>query len=175
MIDMNSNEWIVEGNVWKVGDNVNTESIEPSYWQQKGYEIFLQHIGELLIPEFPGKCQKNDIWAAGANLGCSSSRNAAGSLKDKGIGVVLCKSASRIFYRNALNSGLPIFTLGDDADKINMGDRVRVNIKTASIENLTTGAKIQAKPFPDFIMELLEAGGIKQKILKRKHEYKLIK
>jgi len=166
---------IVEGNVWKVGDNVNTESIEPSYWQEQGHEIFLQHIAELLIPDFPKKVKKDDIWAAGSNLGCSSSRNAAGGLKDKGIGVIICKSASRIFYRNSLNSGLPIFTIGNDADKINMGDRVRVNIKTAEIENLTTGEKIQAKPFPDFIMDLLEAGGIKQKILKRKSEYKLLK
>jgi 3-isopropylmalate/(R)-2-methylmalate dehydratase small subunit len=172
---LNSNEWIVEGNVWKVGDNINTESIEPSNWQQAGHDLLMQHVAELLIPEFPKKVKKNDIWAAGSNLGCSSSRNAAGSLKDKGIGAIICKSASRIFYRNALNSGLPIFTIGNDADKIKMGDKLRVNIKTALIENLTTGDKFQAKPFPDFIMELLEADGIKQKILKRKNEYTLLK
>ena len=168
-------ELIVEGNVWKVGDDINTESIEPSAWQQAGPEALMEHIGELLIPEFPKKMKKGDIWLAGANLGCSSSRNAAGSLKRKGIGAIVCKSASRIFYRNALNSGLPIFTIGNDAYKINMGDKVRINIRTGKIENLTTGDTFQAQPFPDFIMEIIEAGGIVQKILKHKSEYALLK
>ncbi|MFH1647373.1 MAG: 3-isopropylmalate dehydratase [Chloroflexota bacterium] len=168
-------EWIVEGNAWVVGDNVNTESIEPSHWQQEGRAALMEHIAELLIPEFPKKMKKGDIWVSGANLGCSSSRNAAGSLREKGIGAVICKSASRIFYRNALNSGLPIFTIGDDAYKIKKGDRVRVNIRTGEIQDLTTGGKFQGQKFPDFIMEIIEAGGIKEKILKRKSEYPLIK
>lgn len=172
---MNSKEWVVEGNVWKVGNNVNTESIISSHWQQEGPEVALEHLAELLIPEFPKKMKKDDIWAAGSNLGCSSSRNAAGSLKEKGISVVLCHSVSRIFYRNAINSGLPIFEIGEDAEKINMGDRVKVNIRTGEIENLTTGEKVQAKPFPDFIMDILESGGIRGKILSRKSEYKLLR
>lgn len=170
---MNNKEWIVEGNVWKVGNNVNTESIEPSNWQQAGPEALMEHVAELLIPEFPKKMQKGDIWAAGSNLGCSSSRNAAGTLKRKGIAAVVCHSASRIFFRNSINSGLPIFMIGDEIDKINMGDRVRVNVKTGEIENLTTGAKIQAPPIADFLMEILEAGGMKEKMLAHKSEYKL--
>lgn len=170
-----SKKWIVEGNVWKVGDNVNTESIEPSHWQQEGHEALLAHAAQMLIPEFPKEVKKDDIWVAGSNLGCSSSRNAAGLLKEKGIGVILVKSASRVFYRNSLNSGLPIFTIGEAADRISMGDRLRVNVRTAEIENLTTGDKFQAQPFPDFIMEILEAGGIRQKILSRRSEYKLLR
>jgi 3-isopropylmalate/(R)-2-methylmalate dehydratase small subunit len=168
-------DWIIEGNVWKVGDNINTESIEPSHWQQEGRTALMEHIAELLIPEFPKKMKKGDIWVGGSNLGCSSSRNAAGSLKEKGIGAIICKSSSRIFYRNAINSGMPIFAIGDDAYKINMGDRVKVNIKTGEINDLTTGDTFQAQPFPDFLMEIIEAGGIKQKILKHKSEYPLIK
>jgi 3-isopropylmalate/(R)-2-methylmalate dehydratase small subunit len=169
---MEKKEWIVEGNVWKVGNNVNTESIEPSNWQQKGEDALMAHVAELLIPDFPKKMKKGDIWVAGSNLGCSSSRNAALTLKRKGIAAIICHSASRIFYRNSLNSGLPIFTIGEEVEKIKMGDKVKLNILTGVIENLTTGAKIQADPLPDFLMEILEAGGIQEKMLMHKSEYK---
>jgi len=168
-------EWIIEGTVWKVGDNVNTESITPSRWLHEGHDSLMAHIGEILIPDFPKKVNNGDIWAGGFNLGCSSSRNAPLFLKDKGIGVILCHSASRIFYRNALNSGLPIFEIGEGAEKIHMGDRVRVNVRTGEIKNLATGEEIRTKPLPDFIMAILEAGGINRYILSRKSEYKLLK
>lgn len=166
---MEKKEWIIEGNVWKVGSNVNTESIEPSHWQQAGPEALNEHIAELLIPEFPKKMKKDDIWVAGSNLGCSSSRNAAASLKRKGIGAIVCHSASRIFYRNSINSALPIFEIGSEVDKINMGDRLRVNVRTGKIENLTTKATIQAKPLPDFLMAILEAGGLREKVAREYH------
>jgi 3-isopropylmalate/(R)-2-methylmalate dehydratase small subunit len=170
---MAKKEWIVEGNVWRVGNNVNTESIEPSNWQQAGEEALMAHVAELLIPEFPKKMRKGDIWVAGSNLGCSSSRNAASTLKRKGIEAVICHSASRIFYRNSINCGLPIFTIGDEVEEIKMGDRVRVNVRTGLIENLNTGAKIQAELLPDFLMEILEAGGMREKMLAHKSEYEL--
>ncbi len=169
------NEWIVEGNAWKVGNNVNTESITPSKWLHEGHDLLMEHIGELLIPEFPKKVQTGDIWVGGTNLGCSSSRNAPLFLKDKGIGAVVCNSASRIFYRNAVNSGLPIFSIGDDATKISMGDRLKLDIKTGHIENMTSGEAYMAKAFPDFILAILEAGGIGPYILSRKSEYALLK
>jgi 3-isopropylmalate/(R)-2-methylmalate dehydratase small subunit len=170
---MEKKEWIVEGNVWKVGNNVNTESIEPSNRQQAGEEALMAHVAELLIPEFPKKMQKGDIWVAGSNLGCSSSRNAAFTLKRKGIGAFICHSASRIFYRNAINCGVPIFTIGEEVEKIKMGDKVHVNVRTGLIENLTTGDKIQAEPISDFLMEFLEAGGIEEKMRAHKSEYEL--
>lgn len=168
-------EWIVEGRVWKVGNNVNTESITPSKWLHEGHEAIMQHIGELLIAEFPKKVEKGDIWVSGSNLGCSSSRNAPLFLKEKGIGAVLCKSASRIFYRNAVNSGLPIFDIGEDAEKLNMGDRVRVNVRTGLIQKNSSGEEFKAKAFPGFVMDILGAGGIGPYILSRKKEYKLLK
>jgi 3-isopropylmalate/(R)-2-methylmalate dehydratase small subunit len=169
---MQKKEWIVEGNVWKVGNNINTESIQPSQWQQGGPEAMRAHVAELLIPEFPKKVQKDDIWVAGTNFGCSSSRNAAGSLEDAGIGVIVCASASRICYRNSINSGLPIFEIGEEVEKIKMGDRMRVNVRTGEIQNLTSGVKMQTKPLPDFLMEIIELGGVKQKLLR---DYNLIK
>ncbi len=168
-------EWIVEGTVWRVGNNVNTESITPSHWLHAGHDLMMEHIAELLIPEFPKKAQKGDIWVGGTNLGCSSSRNAPLFLKDKGIGVIICASASRIFYRNAVNSGIPIFEIGKDVEKISNGDRLRVNVKMGKIENLSTCETIQAKPFPEFMMAILEAGGINKYILKNKSAYKLLK
>ena len=168
-------EWIVEGTAWKVGNNVNTESITPSRWLHEGHAPLMEHIGELLIPDFPKKAQKGDVWVGGTNLGCSSSRNAPLFLRDKGIGAVVCASASRIFYRNALNSGLPIFDVGGEIEKIRMGDRIRVDVRRGTVENITTGARIQSKPFPDFIMAILEAGGITRYILTHKSEYRLLK
>jgi 3-isopropylmalate/(R)-2-methylmalate dehydratase small subunit len=168
-------QWIVKGAVWRVGNNVNTESITPSHWLHMGEKPMLEHIGELLLPEFPKQMHKGDIWAAGSNLGCSSSRNAPLFLKKKGIGVVICHSASRIFYRNALNSGLPILEIGDEISKIHMGDNIQVDVKTGRIDNLTTGETIQARPFPDFIMGILEAGGINPYIVKHKSDFKLLK
>lgn len=135
----------------------------------------MAHIGELLIPDFPKKVREGDIWVGGTNLGCSSSRNAPLFLRKKGIGAILCQSASRIFYRNALNSGLPIFDMGEGVEKIKMGDRIKVDIRRSLIENLSSGEKFQAKPFPDFIMNILEAGGIGPYILSRKSEYALLK
>jgi 3-isopropylmalate/(R)-2-methylmalate dehydratase small subunit len=168
-------EWIVEGNVWKVGDNVNTESITPTRWLHEGHDLLMEHIGEVLIPEFPKKVQKGDIWAGGSNLGCSSSRNAPLFLKDKGIAAIVCDSASRIFYRNAINAGLPIFAIGKEVEKINMGDKVRINVKKGEIKNLTNGAEMKANVYPDFIMKIVEAGGLNDYILSRKSEYKLLK
>ncbi len=168
-------EWIVEGNVWKVGNNINTESITPSHWLHEGHAPMLAHLAEMLIPEFPAKMHQGDLWVAGTNLGCSSSRNAPLFLKDKGIGAIICASAARIFYRNALNSGIPIFTIGQDVEKIGMGDRVRVDVRKGRIEHIASGAVIQTKPFPDFVMAILEAGGITQYILAHKSEYSLLK
>jgi 3-isopropylmalate/(R)-2-methylmalate dehydratase small subunit len=168
-------EWIVEGTVWKAGNNVNTESITPSHWLHSGEGPMLEHIAEMIFPDFPKKMQQGDILAAGSNLGCSSSRNAPLFLRKKGVGAVVCHSAARIFFRNALNSGLPVFEIGDEIEKIKMGDRLRIDVKKALIQNVTTGAPIQAKPLPGFIMDLLLAGGINEYIVSRKGEYKLLK
>jgi 3-isopropylmalate/(R)-2-methylmalate dehydratase small subunit len=167
--------WIVEGEAWRVGNNVNTESITPSRWLHEGHAQVMEHIGEMLIPDFPKKMRKGDIWVGGTNLGCSSSRNVPMYLKDKGIRVIICASGSRIFFRNALNSGLPILEIGEEVEKIRMGDRLRVDVRSGKIENLTTGESIQAKPLPDFIMEIVEAGGITDLIRSKKDQYRLLR
>jgi 3-isopropylmalate/(R)-2-methylmalate dehydratase small subunit len=115
-----------------------------------------------------------DVWVGGSNLGCSSSRNTPLYMKDKGIGAVVCHSAARIFYRNCVNMGLPIFELGPAAAGIAMGDQVRIDVSAARIENLTRATEFQVEPFPDFIMELLLAGGIARYIAAHKERYALL-
>ena len=88
---------------------------------------------------------------------------------------VVAKSFGRIFYRNAINEGLPIFEIGTEVDKIRMGDRLRINVYTGEIHNRTTGIEIEAKPYPDFIMRIVEAGGIGNYIRSHKSEYRLLK
>ena len=169
---MKNKEWIVEGKVWRVGDNCNTESIMTTGTGLGGNR--LDHVAEMIFPDFPKKVKEGDIWVAGVNFGCSSSRSAVGLLKEKGIGAVLCHSSSRNNFRNAVRDGIPCFEIGDEVKKIKQDDRVRVNVRTGEIKNLTTGAEIKAKVFPDFMMETLEAGGMMAKILNsRKGEYKI--
>jgi 3-isopropylmalate/(R)-2-methylmalate dehydratase small subunit len=168
-------QWMIEGNAWKVGNNVNTESITPSRWLHEGPGPMREHIAEILIPEFPKQVKEGDIWCGGSNLGCSSSRNAPLYLRYAGIRAIICNTASRIFYRNAVNSGLPIFEIGAAADEIKQGDRVQVDVETATIKDLTTGKTVQAKPFPTMIMELLEAGSINGYILAHKEKFPLLK
>jgi len=122
-------------------------------------EAMKAHCAELLITEFPKKVKKDDIWAAGSNFGCSSSRNAAGSLKDVGIGVIVCHSASRICYRNSINTGMPIFEIGQEVDKIKMGDKIKVNIRTGAIENLTTELRFRLSPCPISCWRSLKPAG----------------
>jgi 3-isopropylmalate/(R)-2-methylmalate dehydratase small subunit len=167
-------EWIVEGNAWKVGNNINTESITPSRWLHEGPGPMREHIAELLIPEFPKQVKEGDVWFGGTNLGCSSSRNAPLYMKYAGVRAIVCKTAARIFYRNAVNSGLPIFEIGDAVDNFKPGDRVRVDVHKGTITNLTTGQSAQAKPFPKMIMELLDAGSINDYIRAHKDRFPLL-
>jgi 3-isopropylmalate/(R)-2-methylmalate dehydratase small subunit len=166
--------WMVEGTAWRVGDNVNTESITPSRWLHEGPGPMREHIAEMLIPEFPKKVKEGDVWVGGSNLGCSSSRNAPLYMRKAGVGAVVCKTAARIFYRNAVNSGLPIFEIGDGVNDIKMGDRIQVDVRTGLIKNLTNGKSFQAKPFPQLIMDLLEAGGVNGYIRTHKEKFPLL-
>src|SRR3972149_4205558 len=122
---MAKKKWIVQGNVGKVGNNINTESIQPSQGQQAGPEAMKAHTAELLIPEFPRKVKKDDIWVAGSNFGCSSSRNAAGSLKDVGIGVIICNSAPHKGCRHPTWPGRGDLDERGQEIKVKMGDELR--------------------------------------------------
>ena len=112
-------------------------------------------------PTFAKEVQAGDIMVGGENFGCGSSReHAPVAIKASGVPVVIAASFARIFYRNGINVGLPLLEIGEDVKKISAGDRLRVDVSTGKIENLTTGDVYQAPPLPGFIQDIAKAGGL---------------
>jgi len=115
--------------------------------------------------DFIKKVRKHDIMAAGSNFGCGSSREHAPiAIKESGISCVIAKSFARIFYRNAINIGLAILECTEASEKISAGDEVSVDFNTGIINNITKKETYQAQPFPDFIKEIISAGGLMNSI-----------
>lgn len=153
---------LFEGKVFKFGDDIDTDAIIPArHMNTSDPEELAQHCMEDADPEFVNKMEKGDIIVAGKNFGCGSSREHAPiAIKYAGVSCVIAQSYARIFYRNAINIGLPIFESPEAAEAIEEGHRVQVNADTGIITNLTTGETYQAKPFPEFMQHLIEAGGL---------------
>jgi len=120
-----------------------------------------RHVLESLNPEFPQKVEKGDIIVAGRNFGCSSGRAiAAKAIKATGVGAVLAELFARTFYRNGHEVGLPILEVPGIHALVETGDRLRVDIANGSVTNLTSGKSLTATPPPDFLLEMLRAGGL---------------
>ena len=120
-----------------------------------------QHVLESLNPEFPQKVQKGDIIVAGRNFGCSSGRAIAPkAIKATGAGAVLAESFSRTFYRNGHEVGLPILEVPGIHKFVQTGDRLRVDIANGIVSNLTSGKSMKGSPAPEFLLEMLRAGGL---------------
>lgn len=151
-----------QGAAHKYGRDIDTDVIIPArYLNTSIPEELAKHCMEDLDPEFVNKVQPGDILVAEENFGCGSSREHAPiSIKAAGVSVVIAKSFARIFYRNAINTGLPIMESAEAVAGISNGDRVEVDADTGVIMNLTTGATYQAQPFPPFIKEIIEKGGL---------------
>ena len=146
----------------KYGDNVDTDVIIPArYLNTSAPEELAAHCMEDIDPRFAGDVRRGDILVAGRNFGCGSSREHAPlAIKASGIACVIAESFARIFYRNALNIGLPILECPAAADAISSGDEVSIDLGAGRIVDLTTGASFTAEPFPPFMMELIAAGGL---------------
>lgn len=153
---------LFEGKVFKFSDDIDTDAIIPARHMNTSVpEELAQHCMEDADPEFVHKMEKGDIIVAGKNFGCGSSREHAPiAIKYAGVSCVIAKSFARIFYRNAINIGLPIFESPEAAEALAEGHRVRVDADTGVITNLTTGETYRAKPFPEFMQQLIEAGGL---------------
>jgi len=120
-----------------------------------------KHVFEALNPEFPQKVQKGDIIVAGRNFGCSSGRAIAPkAIKATGVAAVVAEGFSRTFYRNGHEVGLPILEVTGVHDLVSTGDRLRVDITNGIVLNLTTGKSLKGTPAPEFLMKMLEAGGL---------------
>ena len=152
---------VFEGNCWKFGDNIPTDLITPTHIMLKGVAEMAKHVLESANPDFPVKVQPGDIIVAGRNFGCSSGRAlAAKALKATGIGAILADLFSRTFYRNGHEIGLPLLEVAGVSALVETGDRVRVDVESGTVENLTSGKSLQGHPPPEFLLEMLQAGGL---------------
>ena len=152
----------LHGTVFKYGDNVDTDVIIPArYLNTSDANELAAHCMEDIDPQFASKVQCGDILVAGRNFGCGSSREHAPlAIKACGVACVIAASFARIFYRNALNIGLPILECPAAAEAIGAGHKVTVDFVTGTIADETTGATFAAEPFPPFMQELIKAGGL---------------
>ncbi|MCQ2528727.1 MAG: 3-isopropylmalate dehydratase small subunit [Saccharofermentans sp.] len=152
----------VTGNVFKFGDNVDTDVIIPArYLNSADPEHLKQHCMEDIDDTFAQKVKAGDIMVAGKNFGCGSSREHAPiSIKASGVSLVIAADFARIFYRNAINIGLAIMECPEASEKIAAGDEVVADFDTGIIENRTKGETYQAKPFPAFVKNIIDCGGL---------------
>jgi 3-isopropylmalate/(R)-2-methylmalate dehydratase small subunit len=148
--------------VFKYGDNVDTDVIIPArYLNTSEHSELAKHCMEDIDPDFVKKVSMGDIIVAGSNFGCGSSREHAPiAIKASGVSAVIARSFARIFYRNAINTGLPILECPPAADAIMAGDQVSVDLDSGQIKNLTRNQTYTAMPFPEFIKEIIAAGGL---------------
>lgn len=151
-----------KGTVFKYKDNVDTDVIIPArYLNTPNAKELASHCMEDIDTSFVQKVKSGDIMVAGWNFGCGSSREHAPlAIKTCGISVVIAKSFARIFYRNAINIGLPILECEEAADQIQAGDEVMVDFNTGIITDLTQNKEWQAQPFPPFIQNIIDKGGL---------------
>lgn len=155
-----------QGNAIKYGSNVDTDVIIPArYLATQDVKELASHCMEDLDKSFVSRVKQGDIMVAGQNFGCGSSREHAPiAIKASGISCVIAKSFARIFYRNSINIGLAILECDEAAENINEGDEVSVDFDTGVIENLTKGESYKAAPFPEFIKDMIDKGGLMNSI-----------
>lgn len=151
-----------KGKVFKYQDNVDTDVIIPArYLNTSDEKELAKHCMEDIDTSFIHEVKTGDVMVAGWNFGCGSSREHAPLvIKTCGTGCVIAKSFARIFYRNAINIGLPILECEEAADEIQAGEQVEVDFDTGIIKNITTGKSYKAQPFPPFIQEIIKSGGL---------------
>ncbi len=148
---------IIKGKAWKFGSDIDTDVIIPGkYLRTTDMQVFADHVLEGIDPEFPKKVQKGDVIVANDNFGCGSSREqAALALKYAGVACVVAKSFGRIFFRNAINVGLPLM----EADvQCNEGDEVEIDLHQGTVK--VSGKVFQGNKLPDFLLEMLTDGGL---------------
>jgi 3-isopropylmalate dehydratase small subunit len=158
---------IINGTAHVYGDNIDTDRIIPGkYTKTLNMQELADHVFEDLDPDFRTKLKDGDILVAGSNFGCGSSREQAPlALKKAGVSIVIAKSFARIFYRNAINIGLPILEISDHT--ISDKDKLEVNLTTGEVENVTTSVKYQGSEMPLVMIDIINDGGLVQYLKKR--------
>ena len=150
------------GRIWKLGDNVNTDLIIPGRYNVTTDRAQLAKYCLCEVrPDFSQEVQPGDVVVAGHNFGCGSSReHAPAAILANGIKVIIARSFARIFYRNAVNIGLPVLICDEAALSSEDGQQIEVNLETGEIHNQTTGQTFQAEPLDPFVARIVAAGGI---------------
>ena len=153
---------MLKGKIHKYGADVNTDVIIPARYLSLSEPAELaQHCMEDIDPKFLSRVKPGDIIVATTNFGCGSSREHAPlAIKASGISCVIAKSFARIFFRNAINIGLPLLECKEAVDKTEAGDILEVDLSSGKIKNLTSGIEFTARPYPDFMAKLISAGGL---------------
>ena len=160
---------MLKGKVYKYGADVNTDVIIPARYLNVSEPAELaKHCMEGIDPDFVKRVQPGDIIMAATNFGCGSSREHAPlAIKAAGVSCVIAKTFARIFFRNAINIGLPLLECEEAVDKTEAGDILEVDLSRGRIKNLTSGMVFTAKPYPDFMAGLIAAGGLIEYTKKR--------
>jgi len=160
----------LKGKSWKFGDDINTDDIIPAiYLNTTDPKELAAHCMEGIDPEFVKKISSGDIIVAHKNFGCGSSREHAPiALKASGISCVIAKSFARIFYRNSINIGFPILESEEGAERIQEGNLVEVDLGTGIIKNLTNNETYKAQPFPEFMQQIIAAGGLMNYVMSKR-------
>lgn len=148
------------GRAWVYGDDIDTDVMAPSAYLMKPPDEVVQHCMEAVDPAFAKSVSLGDVFVAGENLGVGSSREQAPqNLQTLGIRYVLAKSFGRIFYRNALNLGLPALVC-KDTQRISKGDALEIDPVAGEVQNLTTGESLKCEPLPEHLIAMIEDGGL---------------
>ncbi len=160
---------MLKGKVHKYGADVNTDVIIPArYLNVSDPAELAKHCMGDIDQDFVNRVQPGDIIMATTNFGCGSSREHAPlAIKAAGISCIIAKSFARIFFRNAINIGLPLLECDEAVDKTGAGDLLEIDLSRGRIKNLTSGMEFTAKPYPDFMAELISAGGLIEYTRKR--------
>lgn len=155
---------VLEGKVWRYGDNIDTDVIIPArYLNTFDPKELAKHCMVDIDKDFAQKVKSGDIMVGGKNFGCGSSReHAPVAIKACGVPVIIAASFARIFYRNGINVGLPLMEIGDNVERIHAGDKLSVDLSSGKIRDITTGETFQATPLPGFIQDIAKAGGLIQ-------------
>jgi len=152
----------IKGKVWKFGDDVNTDLIIPArYLNTIDPAELASHVMEDEDPEFAGLVKPGDVIVAGRNFGCGSSReHAPVAIKAAGVAAVVAETFARIFFRNAINTGLPILAAPAAAAEAATGDRLEIDLEAGVVRNVTKGTEYKVHPFPPEMRRIIEAGGL---------------
>lgn len=162
---------LIGGKVFKYGDNIDTDVIIPArYLNTSDMKELALHCMEDIDIDFAKKVEEGDVIVANKNFGCGSSReHAPTAIKMSGISCIIASTFARIFYRNAINIGLPILECEEAATKIEEGDKLEIDFNTGIIKNITKNEEYTAEPFPEFMQNIISSGGLIKSIENMKY------